>query len=184
MLDFPLCTLPPQRPTQGHPASTGSETLDALFNVCLLNGTNTPTLGCSPVPHDTDPHPPCLNEFCLVLSSFPQASMLAGPATQTPDSQISAPLLKTLCWASDTSLVPTSPVSTSCRSSEASNPACQFVPQRPSILSASLCILESECNPSPAHYSLLLGMLDQVWQHSHPEYAPRPDVANHSTVSH
>lgn len=135
-------------------------------------------------PMTQTPIRPASMSSALSLSSFPQASMLAGPATQTPDSQISAPLLKTLCWASDTSLVPTSPVSTSCRSSEASNPACQFVPQRPSILSASLCILESECNPSPAHYSLLLGMLDQVWQHSHPEYAPRPDVANHSTVSH
>lgn len=31
---------------------------------------------------------------------------------------------------------------------------------------------------------LLLGMLDQLWQHSHPKYAPRTDVANHSTVSH
>lgn len=75
-------------------------------------------------------------------------------------------------WASDLS----SPNISSlhfCRSSDASNPACQFGPRGPSILSASLCISGIRMQPLTCPLLPTTGHADQLWQHSHPKYAPQ-----------
>lgn len=90
----------------------------------------------------------------LSLASFSQAQPTAnrGPCWEalrlrpmTPRSL--CPLCRLHPCASDTSLGPTSPASSSCRSSRPSNPACLLGPQGPSILSASLSIRNQNSMP-------------------------------------
>lgn len=90
--------------------------------------------------------------------------------------------------SSDTSLVLTFPVSVSCRDPRPSNPACLFEPclggkhlvsiiLHPGIQTQPFtCLLLPSCRTPPK----LLDLLDQVWQHLHPDPTSRTDIANQS----